>query len=98
SDSIADGDVLYSCRVNIAPTAPMTTLPLRIGDIHASTPAGNSIPATGADGGVVVVSASPSPTPLLPPRPVIVVGSATDLPNRIVQFDVVLNAMDTMVA
>ncbi len=75
---IPDGSVLYSCRVRIAPAAPGGAYPLRLGGVIASDPSGKQLPATGADGAVVVVgppTRTPSPTPS--PR---VAGSQEDGP------------------
>jgi hypothetical protein len=98
TDPIPDGSVLYTCNVAIAGTAPSTTFPLTIGSLSGSDAAGHTLPVTGASGGVVVVSTPPTRTPIPAPRPVIAVGSATDLPNHHVTFAVTLNAMGARVA
>jgi hypothetical protein len=63
---IANGSVLYSCRARIAGAAPGGAYPLRLGGVIASDPSGEQLPATGADGEIVVVgppTRTPSPTP-----------------------------------
>lgn len=46
--------VLYTCRVQISPTAPPDTYPLYIGRVRASTATGTALPAVGAAGDVLV--------------------------------------------
>ncbi len=56
-DPIADGAVLYSCRVAISFTAPDGTYPLDTSEEGASTPDGEFILTEGIDGAVVVEGA-----------------------------------------
>jgi len=61
-DPIADGAVLYTCRIAIDPQAPIRTYVLRNSNVHASAPNGQSIiPTTGTDGAVAVTNVSPEP-------------------------------------
>lgn len=103
SDPILDGSVLYTCTVRIAATASYVAYPLVINGIVASGPTGDKLAATGTDGEIVVSPLPPTATPTptataTPARPVIAVGSATDLPNHHVQFAVSLDTLGNQVA
>lgn len=50
---IPDG-ILYTCRVQISAAAPPDTYPVYIGRVRASSPLGNALTASGADGDVLV--------------------------------------------
>jgi hypothetical protein len=61
TDPIADGKVLYTCRVNISAAAAPGVYPLTISRVHMSDPSGAPIPgATGHDGEIIVTG---TPTP-----------------------------------
>jgi hypothetical protein len=64
---IPDGAVLYTCTLEIAPTAAPGTYPLRISGIIAGNPTGAQIPTSGEDGAVVVAPLAPGST-LVPTR------------------------------
>lgn len=65
---IPDGAVLYTCTVDIAAGAS-GTYPMVIGNASSASPTGDSLPTSGSDGSVVVVSTAPIPvipSPLSP--------------------------------
>jgi len=61
---IADGSLLYTCTVNIAPNAAAGEYPLRISAVVLQSPGGQALPnPVGSSGVIVVVIPTPSPTP-----------------------------------
>jgi hypothetical protein len=60
-DPIADGAVLYTCRIAIDPHAPIGTYALHNSNIHASAPNGQLIPTTGGDGSIAVTDVDDEP-------------------------------------
>ncbi|HVO22295.1 MAG TPA: CSLREA domain-containing protein [Candidatus Margulisiibacteriota bacterium] len=63
---IADGSLLYSCRVNISPEATPGEYPLTVTRVRLSNPLGANVPGGGFDGKVVVVP-RPTETPTATP-------------------------------
>ena len=61
-DPIADGSVMYTCKVNISPGAAGGTYPLVVSNVGMSTPEGQAIESTGTDGAIIVTGAMPTPT------------------------------------
>jgi hypothetical protein len=53
-DAIPDGSVLYTCNVNISPTAPAASYPLAASNVDMSDPMGHDIPSIGTDGAITV--------------------------------------------
>src|SRR5262249_52904797 len=74
-DPIPDGSVLYTCRVDIDPSAALGSYPVRCANPGASDPQGMILATTSADGAVQVVADLPTPTatpsrlPTLTPTP-----------------------------
>ncbi|HUO38801.1 MAG TPA: hypothetical protein VMU34_13585 [Mycobacterium sp.] len=70
-DPIPDGSTLYTCRVNISPTAPAGEYPLVISQIVLSDAHGTPVPgATGSNGKIIVLApptATPTETPTATP-------------------------------
>src|SRR5262249_3020447 len=68
-DGIPDGAVLYTCRVDVDPTAQPGTYPVRCANPGAANLEGVSLPAACTDGAVQVVAdlATPTATPTRPP-------------------------------
>lgn len=61
ADPIPDGSVLYTCKVDISPSAMAATYPLAISNVFMSTPDGQLVPgATGTDGEIVVTGGGPT--------------------------------------
>jgi uncharacterized protein DUF1566 len=61
-DSVApipDGSLVYSCRVNIAPSATPATYPLVSSAVVAADPNGGELPEVGANGAIVVATSDP---------------------------------------
>jgi CSLREA domain-containing protein len=64
---VPDRSVLYSCRIRIAPGAPLTSYPLTASRIILNDPDGNVVPgAIGIHGAVNVI---PAPSPTTTPTP-----------------------------
>lgn len=82
---IADGSRLYTCQVRIAAGAAAGPHPLTLAELGASAAGGVSLPTTGVDGAVTVVS---------PPVARVVIGSAEGEPGETVQFAVTLALLD----
>jgi hypothetical protein len=76
---IADGSVLYTCRIAIAAGAQLGTHPLHNAEVGASAMGGQSVPTTGSDGAVEVA---------LAPVASIGVGSASAAAGSSVVFSV----------
>jgi len=55
TDPIPDGALLYTCQVDIAPTAAAGAHPLRSSNVGASTPDGDAIPAEAVGGSITVL-------------------------------------------
>ncbi|MFI5394538.1 MAG: Ig-like domain-containing protein [Candidatus Binatia bacterium] len=66
SDPIPDGAILYTCTVNIAPTAPPATYPMIIWKATGTTPEGATLDILGQEG-AIVVTGTPQPTCTPPP-------------------------------
>jgi Bacterial Ig-like domain (group 2) len=66
SDPIPDGAILYTCTVNIAPTAPPATYPMIIWSATGTTPEGATLAILGQEG-AIVVTGTPKPTCTPPP-------------------------------
>lgn len=65
---IADGSVLYTCKVNIAAGAADGQYPLSLSGITLSDPDGQAIPSSGINGKIIVSSGfTPTPTPTRTP-------------------------------
>ena len=62
-DPIADGSVLYTCNVAIAPGAAAGSYPLTLSNFILATPDGEQVADVTATDGAVDVSGSPPPTP-----------------------------------
>jgi hypothetical protein len=58
---IADGSVLYTCTLDVAPGASGTSTVV-VGGVNLSDPAGGAIPGSGENGTVTILSPSPTAT------------------------------------
>ncbi len=100
-DPIADGSVLYTCKVNIAPTAS-GRLPLTISGIILSDPDGQQVSnATGTNGSVTAGGGPlPTNTPEQPAcnAPAIQVDTVTGTKGATVDVDVSLRAGSASIA
>ena len=76
TNPIPDG-VLYTCTVNISPTAAAGSYAISISGVVLVDPSGSELPATASDGAIVVQLMVPSPTPTA----TLVVASATPTPT-----------------
>jgi hypothetical protein len=67
---IADGSVLYTCRINLLPDAPPGKYPLILSGVSLASPSGAAIfDVLTIDGTVTVLAPEPSPTPTFAPTP-----------------------------
>jgi hypothetical protein len=79
TDPITDGSVLYTCTVNISPSATRSFYELGIDGVTISDPFGQRVPgATGTSGTIFVRRAEPTTTP---PGPAIVLGAVRGDPG-----------------
>lgn len=70
TDPIPDGSVLFTCKVNIAPSALLGRYPLTCSGSLASNPSGGSLVAACTPGEIIVAAPSPATaTPTRTPTP-----------------------------
>lgn len=86
---IADGSRLYTCQVRIAADAAAGIHPLALAELGASAAGGVSLPTSGVDGAVTVLS---------PPVARVVLGSAAGQPGDVVQVGGTLTLLDATAA
>jgi hypothetical protein len=81
TDTIPDGATLYTCLVDVAPTAPAGRYVLTVSGVIFSDPSGGRVPAAGASDGSVVIGDVPGGNDSPPPATVTSAVLATLTPS-----------------